>query len=89
MVKVLYQQARGSLMYAMLCTRLDLAYPISVVSQHMANPSLEHWIAGSAFFDTCKAHCNSNYALENYHPKMWSDIVMRIGPVTLRIGDPP
>jgi hypothetical protein len=42
MVKVLYQQAVGSLMYAMLCTRPDLAYPISVVSQHMANPSLEH-----------------------------------------------
>jgi hypothetical protein len=45
MVKVPYQQAVGSLMYAMLCTRPDLAYPISVVSQHMANPSLEHWIA--------------------------------------------
>jgi hypothetical protein len=44
-VKVPYQQAVGSLMYAMLCTWPDLAYPISVVSQHMANPSLEHWIA--------------------------------------------
>jgi hypothetical protein len=44
MVKVPYQQAVGSLMYAMLCTQLDLAYSISVVSQHMANPSLEHWI---------------------------------------------
>jgi hypothetical protein len=42
MVKVPYQQAVGSLMYAMLCTRSDLVYPISVVSQHMANPSLEH-----------------------------------------------
>ncbi len=31
-----YQQTVGSLMYAMLCTWLDLAYPISVVSQHMA-----------------------------------------------------
>jgi len=42
MVKVPYQQVVGSLMYAMLCTRSDLAYPISVVSQHMANPNLEH-----------------------------------------------
>jgi hypothetical protein len=49
-VKVPYQQAMGSLMYAMLCTRLDLAYPISVVSQHMANPSLEHWIAVKRIF---------------------------------------
>ncbi len=31
-------------MYAMLCTRFDLAYPISVLSQHMANPSMEHWM---------------------------------------------
>ncbi len=37
-----YQQAIGSLMYAMLCTRPDLAYPISVLSQHMANPNMEH-----------------------------------------------
>jgi len=36
-----YQQAVGSLMYAMLCTRPDLAYPIIVMSQHMANPSME------------------------------------------------
>jgi len=27
-----YQQAVGSLMYAMLCTRPDLAYPINVLS---------------------------------------------------------
>jgi len=32
-------------MYAMLCTRPDLAYPISVMNQHMANPNLKHWIA--------------------------------------------
>jgi len=40
-----YQQAIGSLMYVMLCTRLDLAYPRSVLSQHMANPNMEHWLA--------------------------------------------
>ncbi len=32
MVEVLYQRTTGSLMYAMLCTRLDLAYPISMVN---------------------------------------------------------
>jgi ATP-binding cassette subfamily B (MDR/TAP) protein 1 len=39
-----YQQAVGSLMYAMLCTRPDLAYPISVLNQHMANPNMDHWM---------------------------------------------
>jgi hypothetical protein len=37
-----YQQVIGSLMYAMLCTRPDLAYPMSVLSQHMVNPNMEH-----------------------------------------------
>jgi hypothetical protein len=50
MVKVPYQQAVGSLMYVMLCTRPDLAYPISLVSQHMANPSLEHWTVVKRIF---------------------------------------
>jgi hypothetical protein len=45
-----YQQAVGSLMYAMLCTRPDLAYLISVLSQHMANPSMEHWMAVKRIF---------------------------------------
>ncbi len=40
-----YKQAVGSLMYAMIATRPDLAYPISVVSQHMARPGSKHWMA--------------------------------------------
>jgi hypothetical protein len=48
MVKVPYQQAMGSLMYTMLCTRPNLAYPISVLSQHMANP--KHWIVVKRIF---------------------------------------
>ncbi len=40
-----YQQAVGSLMYAMFCTRFDFSYLISVLSQHMANPNMEHWMA--------------------------------------------
>jgi hypothetical protein len=50
MVKVPYQQMVRSLMYAMLCTWPDLAYLINVVNQHMANPSLEHWIAVKLIF---------------------------------------
>ncbi len=45
-----YQQAVGSLMYAMLCTWPYLAYPINVLSQHMANPNMEHWMAVKQIF---------------------------------------
>ena len=43
--EVPYKQAVGSLMYTMIATRPDLAFPISVVSQHMARPGSTHWIA--------------------------------------------
>ena len=45
MVEVPYKQAVGSLMYAMIGTRPDLAFPISVVSQHMAKPGSKHLVA--------------------------------------------
>jgi hypothetical protein len=70
MVKVLYQQAVGSLMYAMLCTRPDLAYPISMVSQHMANPSLEHWIAIKRIFRYLQGTLEFKLRFGDYHPKI-------------------
>ena len=45
MARVPYSSAVGSLMYAMICTRPDLAYAVSVVSRFMANPGKEHWKA--------------------------------------------
>ena len=45
MAKVPYQEAVGSIMYAMTGTRADLAFPISVVSQFMTNPNDAHWMA--------------------------------------------
>ncbi len=45
-----YQQAVGSLMYAMLCTQPDLAYPINVLNQHMANPNMEHYMVVKQIF---------------------------------------
>lgn len=45
MSRVPYSSAVGSLMYAMVCTRPDLAYAVSMVSRYMANPGKEHWKA--------------------------------------------
>ena len=45
MSRVPYSSAVGSLMYAMICTRPDLAYAVSMVSRYMANPGKEHWKA--------------------------------------------
>ena len=40
-----YKAAVGSLMYAMVATRADLAFAVSVVSQFMASPAPMHWMA--------------------------------------------
>eukprot|EP01018_Ginkgo_biloba_P001714 Gb_30736 [translate_table: standard] len=45
MSKVPYSSIVGSLMYVMVCTRLDIAYVVGVVSRYMNNLGKEHWEA--------------------------------------------
>lgn len=45
MAKISYASAIGSLMYAMVCTRPDIAHAVGVVSRFMANPGKQHWEA--------------------------------------------
>ncbi|KAL8094312.1 hypothetical protein AgCh_036005 [Apium graveolens] len=45
MSKIPYASAIGSIMYAMLCTRPDVAYSISVTSRYQSNPGEDHWKA--------------------------------------------
>ena len=45
MAKVPYASACGSLMYAMVATRPDIAYAVGVVSRYMSNPGKKHWDA--------------------------------------------
>ncbi|KAH9663295.1 hypothetical protein KPL70_019630 [Citrus sinensis] len=44
MSRVPYASAVGSLMFAMICTRPDIAQAVGAVSRYMANPGGEHWI---------------------------------------------
>ena len=45
MVVIPYSSAVGSLMYAMVCTRLDIAHAVGVVSRFLSNPGKQHWEA--------------------------------------------
>jgi hypothetical protein len=38
-----YSSTVGSLMYAMVCSRFDLSYAMSLFSRYMANPGKERW----------------------------------------------
>ena len=50
MNKIPYTSAIGSLMYAMLCTRPDIAHAVSVTSRYQSNPGEEHWTAVKNIF---------------------------------------
>ena len=45
MIRILYASAIGSIMYAMICTRPDVAFAISLTSRYQANPGESHWAA--------------------------------------------
>ncbi|KAK9003914.1 hypothetical protein V6N11_018808 [Hibiscus sabdariffa] len=45
MSQVPYALAIGSIMYAMICTRPDLSYALSMTSRYQANPGEGHWVA--------------------------------------------
>jgi len=45
MQRVPYAYAMESLMYAMVCTRLDIAHVVGTISRFLSNPSREHWNA--------------------------------------------
>jgi hypothetical protein len=38
-----YESAVGSLMYAMICTRPEIAHTMGVLSRYMSKPKKEHW----------------------------------------------
>jgi hypothetical protein len=45
MYRVPYSSTVGSLMYAMVCTRPDIAHAVGVMRRYMNNPGKEHWEA--------------------------------------------
>jgi hypothetical protein len=45
MERIPYASAVGSLMYAMVCTRPDIAHAVGVVSRFLSDPGREHWNA--------------------------------------------
>jgi hypothetical protein len=51
-----YASAVGSLMYAMVCTRPDIAHVVGVLSRYMLKPGKEHWTTVKMFFQVFAWH---------------------------------
>ena len=45
MSKIPYASAIGSIMYAMLCTRPDVSYALSITSRYQSDTGESHWTA--------------------------------------------
>jgi hypothetical protein len=45
MAQIPYASAVGSIMYAMICTRPDVSYALSICSRYQADPGEKHWMA--------------------------------------------
>ncbi|CAA0832918.1 Uncharacterized mitochondrial protein AtMg00810 [Striga hermonthica] len=50
MVEIPYASAVGCLMYAMVCTRPDLAHVVGQVCKYMSRPGKQHWEAVKCIF---------------------------------------
>ena len=73
-----YASAIGSLMYAMHCTRPDIAFAVCKLSRYTSNPSVEHWKSISRIFGYLKKTKNlclfyNDYpaVLEGYTDASW------------------
>ncbi|KAK9024844.1 hypothetical protein V6N11_064750 [Hibiscus sabdariffa] len=45
MSRIPYASAIGSIMYAMICTRPDVSYALSMTNRYQSNPGESHWVA--------------------------------------------
>ena len=61
MSHVPYASAVGSLMYAMVYTRLDIAHAVGVLSRYMSKPRKDHWTIVKRVFKYL--HGTTNYGL--------------------------
>ena len=50
MARIPYREAVGSLMYAAIATRPDIAFAVSMLSQFLDNPGPRHWEAAKRIF---------------------------------------
>ncbi len=82
MSKYPYRELVGSLMYAMVATRPEIAYAVSNLSKFLCNPGYPHWHAGLKVLRylrgtthkgiTYRMNCNDNLELFAYSDSDWA-----------------
>ena len=76
-----YRELIGSLIYAMTCTRPDICWIITTLSQYLSRPLKEHWIAakhvlrylkGTLDYELCYRKCDDDLRLIGYSDADWA-----------------
>ena len=76
-----YREAVGSLVYAMTCTRPDICWVVSRLSQFLSSPVQEHWTAvkhvlrylkGTLRYELCYRKCDDGLTLVVYSDADWA-----------------
>ena len=74
-----YAKVIGNLMYAMLCTRLDICFAVGMVSRYQSNPGLAHWAAVKRIFrylrgtiDFALCFYRGDFMLKGYNDADWA-----------------
>jgi hypothetical protein len=62
--RVLYARAIGSLMYAMVYTKPDIAHAVEVLSRHMSKLEKEHWKTIKRVFKYLQGTSVMQYAIK-------------------------
>ncbi|XP_035837195.1 secreted RxLR effector protein 161-like [Helianthus annuus] len=68
-----YSRAIGSLMYAMISTRPDIAYAVGKLRRYTSNPGVSHWQAMNRVFRNLKGTMKYGFplVLEGYSDASW------------------
>jgi len=76
-----YHEAVGSLVYAMTCTRPDISWVVSRLSQFLSSPLQEHWTAvkhvlrylkGTLHYELSYRKCDDGLTLVGYSDADWA-----------------
>ena len=77
----LYREAVGILIYAMTCTRPDLCWLVTKLSQHLSKPLQSHctavkrvlrYLNGTLEYELCYRKCKEDLVLQGYSDADWA-----------------
>jgi ABC-type protease/lipase transport system fused ATPase/permease subunit len=88
MSKVPYSSIVSNLMYAMVCTRLDIAHAMGVVRRYMNNLGKEHWMEVKWIPRYLEVLLHMHYVLE-VQALFYKDMFIYIWWVIRIVGEEP